>query len=173
MKCINICTYRGPQVRKCRNSLCHCAYPHAVIGPRNVQVPPFDGGYPSLSTMENRSLSLSSYSLSLLVQDQLHTTTHWKKWKEKWFESIWIPFVHREPKHWTNGRLTSSLPVTYDGDFSFEKCGANATAYKDDKITHTVYNSSVCLEAARLVSSRLSHLWTLSTSSHNIIKAHI
>ena len=45
--------------------------------------------------------------------------------------------------------------MTYDGDFSFEKCGANATAYKDDKITHTVYNSSVC---ARLVSSRLSHL---------------
>ena len=56
-------------------TVCHCTYSHAVISPRNVQMPPSDDGYPSFSTMENRGLSLSPYSLSLLVQDQLHTTT--------------------------------------------------------------------------------------------------
>lgn len=66
-------------------------------------------------------------------------------------------------------KLTSLLPVTYEGDFSFEKCGANATAYKDDKVTQSKTPVCASKKLVRLVCSRLSHLRPKYTSSHNTI----
>lgn len=74
---------------------------------------------------------LSSYRINCT---QPHVERSQKRSDSKAFE---FHLYTVNQNDWTNGRLTSSLPVTYDGDFSFEKCGANATAYKDDKVTQS------------------------------------